>query len=128
MKPKKKFILIDDDSIQNMLCKMVIKKTFGDDTDVVSFTEPEEGIDYIKHEYTKNLSHASLLLDINMPTLTGWEVLTELKELPEEIKKNLGIYIHSSSIDTADRQQAENHPMVSGFIEKPISASALMSL
>jgi CheY-like chemotaxis protein len=62
-----------------------------------------------------------LLLDINMPGITGWEFLDQLNALG--LKAN--VYMYSSSIDPDDVKEARNYPMVKDFISKPLDARTI---
>jgi CheY-like chemotaxis protein len=128
-KIKKRFIIIDDDNISNLLTKMVLQKAFKG-AEVIVFTVPEEGLTFIKsdsnsiHNYEKTI----LLLDINMPTLTGWEFLEEFKLFNKTIKKHFQIYIHSSSIKATDRKLAKENQLVLDYIEKPFNKDMFLKL
>jgi CheY-like chemotaxis protein len=54
-----------------------------------------------------------------MPVLNGWEFLDAYSSIFPERKDT--IVILSSSIDYQDRQKAMEYPIVSGFLEKPLS-------
>lgn len=60
-----------------------------------------------------------IFLDLNMPIMDGWEFLEEFGKLPE--KKDVRIYILSSSVDSRDMERAKNYSMVNGFIAKPLT-------
>ncbi|MBK6840092.1 MAG: hypothetical protein IPG90_18920 [Bacteroidetes bacterium] len=47
----KRFILVDDDLFNNNLCKMYIHYVLPD-IEIVDFTLPERGFDYLKSEFT----------------------------------------------------------------------------
>src|SRR5664279_1405466 len=97
-----KYIIIDDDPFNNMICKLQMGKILSV-TDINTFDIPEEGLAYLKNEYPKNPAPAVLFLDINMPTLSCWDFLEQFEELDTEIKSQVSIYILSSSIDPKDR-------------------------
>jgi len=65
------YIIVDDDPFNNMLCRMIIEDALGE-AEIKEFTSPEAGLLFIK-ETVK--SPTILFLDINMPTMTGWEFL-----------------------------------------------------
>ena len=126
--PNPIFILIDDDLLNNMVFKMTIRNA-NKDIEVVSHNFPENGLAYILDTFLNdNAPNGILLLDINMPILSGWEVLDKLNFHSEKIKNNLSIYMLSSSIDHNDKANANNHPLVSGFIEKPLSIDIVLKL
>lgn len=95
---KLKFIIVDDDLFSNIICKRVIKKASAV-MDVTSFNIPEEGLAYIQNEPRDSFGSTILLLDINMPTITGWEFLELLEKFGDEIQPPIAIYMLSSSIN-----------------------------
>lgn len=124
----KRFIVIDDDPINNLLCTKNIKKNVQD-ADVITFTEAGIGLDYIKsHFNVPNVGNAILFLDINMPTMSGWEFMDEFQNVTPEIKDHISIYILSSSVSEVDRLKAKIHPNVIDYIEKPLLADTLKTI
>ena len=61
-----KYIIVDDDPFNNMICTMNIEDALGD-VDIKSFTHPEEGLLSIQNNHI--ISPTILFLDLNMPTL-----------------------------------------------------------
>jgi len=51
MDKKVRFIVIDDDSINNIICKITIETALGE-TDIMTFTDPEAGFDFIEGEFS----------------------------------------------------------------------------
>jgi CheY-like chemotaxis protein len=122
------FIIIDDDSINNFICRKFIQ-IMVPDANVEGFTDPQEGIEHIESTYPRpNAEEAILFLDINMPVLSGWDVLDKFINFPEVTKQQFKIFMLSSSVNTEDKQKASNNPMVSGFIEKPLTIDKLQTL
>lgn len=108
--------LVDDDPINNLINRRLLGKT-GIGDNIEEFLSAQDALDKIQ----KLPKEGSLLifLDINMPVLNGWEFLDKYTILfPEREDK---IVILSSSIDFQDRQKAVEYPIVSGFLEKPLS-------
>jgi|SRR5579872_2434756 len=123
-----RFMIIDDDPINNHICTKYIQLAFPG-AHTISFTDPQKGVDHIDSAYSlPGQANTILLLDINMPILNGWQVLDRFANFPNEIKKKFRIYILSSSIAWEDKNKAESHPLVSGFIEKPITIEQLQQL
>lgn len=124
---KPHFTIVDDDPINNKLCIRYLGLAFpGSHAD--EFTNPQQWLDHIRSANAAQDMPTILLLNINMPILSGWDVLATLANFPDEIKQQFKIYILSSSIDTDDKQRAANNPLVSGFIEKPLSIPQLQRL
>ncbi len=122
------FIIVDDDPINNFITKKVITN-ISPHAEVVTFTKPEEGLDYILSIFAKPLNDkAILLLDINMPTMTGLQFMERLEHEGAIVSERLLIYILSSSIDTADKERAEVNPHIKDYIMKPLTAQQLLSL
>ncbi|PZF71774.1 response regulator [Taibaiella soli] len=119
------FIIVDDDPISNMICKTVIKKAIPKAM-ITSFTEPEKALDYLMNELSGN--RVTLLLDINMPTMTGWDFLDSFVHLNDAIKKNISVCILSSSVDSRDKERAASNKLIKGFLSKPLTAEMIVSL
>ena len=118
-------IIIDDDSINNYLSETIIHLDFPE-AEIHIFTDPQAGLDYLHTEYTMTTPNKTVLfLDINMPVLSGWDILEIFKNYPDTIKNQFEIYMFTSSIAFEDKQRANDNSLVSGFIEKPLSASQL---
>src|SRR5665647_576992 len=111
MKTPIRFIVIDDDLVNNLVCRIVIKSA-GSQLEIQTFINPETGFGYIEKEYADNENEMPtvLFLDINMPTWSGWEFLENFEKLGEKIKKQIKIYMLSSSIDTKDMERARSNP------------------
>ena len=118
----KQFLIVDDDPITNLLSKKILGQLFGE-VEIKDFVNPELALEYIETELEhKQLQEKiTLFLDINMPNLTGWEFLDVFGTFPDSIKNQFNIYMLSSSVDSADIQQAKLNPLVVDFIEKPLN-------
>ena len=116
------FLVIDDDEINNMICRLVIQQVITETT-IQTYTKAEKALEYIAAEYTKEGKETPviLLLDINMPSMSGWEFLDEFETLSEQIKKSFLIYMLSSSVDERDMQRADANVNVQGFLSKPLN-------
>src|ERR1041384_7342896 len=96
------FILVDDDLVNNNICKLYIRHALSN-VEIVDFTLPERGFYYVESLFDRENASAILLLDINMPTMTGWDFLEKYDALPQKIKDRITIYMLSSSVDKRDR-------------------------
>jgi CheY-like chemotaxis protein len=129
MKDISRFVVIDDDPLNNALCKMIIKLALGK-MDVRTFTLPEKGFQFIKTEYAMNMNGSTsiILLDLNMPIMSGWEFLERFEELDEIIKKQVKIYILSSSVDPRDKERAGKNKDVEDYIVKPLTKEIVLEI
>jgi CheY-like chemotaxis protein len=125
---KKDFIVIDDDPINNMICSKIIQLTLPG-SDIRTFTSPEKGVEHLqKHAQLGSENLTLLFLDINMPSINGWDVLERLDKFPPAVKEKMKIYILSSSVDFQDKEKADSHYLVSGYITKPLSQLKLLEI
>ncbi|TCD01289.1 response regulator [Pedobacter psychroterrae] len=67
-----------------------------------------------------------ILLDLNMPIMDGWEFLDEFTKVPS--KKEILIYIVTSSIDPADIERAKKYDDINNYLVKPITMATLKEL
>jgi len=123
----KKFIIVDDDPFNNILCDMTIEMALNT-ADVTSFTKPADGLAHILLAYSKEMEPAILLLDINMPLMNGWEFMDAFAKYPESVKKQLTVYIVSSSVDPRDKEKAAGNINIKGFISKPVEVEMIQQL
>ena len=122
------FIVVDDDSTNNLICTKVIQLTFPEKKTLV-FTIPEDALAYIEANFKEDTdAKVILFLDIEMLSLNGWEVLDKLKNFPEKVIRQFTIYILSSSFNPIDVDKAEKNALVTGYISKPLSQSILLDV
>ncbi|MEG3655774.1 response regulator [Arenibacter palladensis] len=122
------FLLIDDDEIFQFIMKNTIAE-ISPDIKIKFFSDGEKGIDFLK----QNLGAATnlpdiILLDVNMPFMDGWEFLNEYKSLQTEIKKDINIYLLTSSNNPSDIAVAKEISELSGYLVKPISKEGIKNL
>ncbi len=124
-----RFLIVDDDKANNLLCKIILQKTF-EGAEIISHEFPQNALDSIINEYSKpeNKLTTVLFLDINMPDISGWEFLEQFKDFDDDIKKQFVIYMLSSSVDYKDRNLAKENPLVEGYIEKPLTREKIKNL
>ena len=122
-----KYIIVDDDPFNNILCKIQIEMTLGK-VDICTFQVPEDGLKFIQTEYRNSMMPTILFLDINMPTITGWEFMERYEKFTERIRNQITIYILSSSVDPRDKNKAKNNKLITGFISKPLVSEMILTL
>jgi two-component system, chemotaxis family, chemotaxis protein CheY len=69
-----------------------------------------------------------ILLDVNMPSLDGWEFLDDLKAGCPNVYHSCDIYVVTSSIYSKDQERAKSYEEVRGFISKPITQDILQKV
>ncbi len=122
------FIAIDDDAVNNLISIEFLQMTIAD-ANIKTFTNPKKALAYIVDHYAQpDSANVIIFLDINMPVLSGWEVLDELEHVSPEILRKTTIYMLSSSIDEQDKLMAEKHPLISGYIPKYLSQEKILAV
>jgi len=121
------YIIVDDDPVNNLICKLVIEK-FDSNARVKVFQEPEIGLAYLqsckKYEGDRKMI---IFLDVNMPTMTGWDFLDEFLKFDTSIKKMFKVYILTSAIEDFDPEKVR-YPMVKAFLSKPLRKATMQDL
>lgn len=121
------FIIVDDDSVSNFITKRMIVKVIPN-AEVITFTESEKGLDYVLSLFAEpNDGKVILLLDINMPNITGWQFMERLELEGTLVSERLLTYILSSSVDATDLERAKVNPHISDYIMKPLTAEVALS-
>lgn len=111
-------VLVDDDHIQMTLNKMIVQKSLKPDI-ITTFTSGEEAIKYLKN------NRADLMfLDINMPGMSGIDVLEVMKNL--EI--SLPVIMLSSSMDPKQINCCYSYPNVAKYMIKPLKPAGIQYL
>lgn len=114
-------VLIDDDIMNNIICKRFIQFV-NPHISIQIFSDAQSGLEYlldarsIPPAETKTI----VLLDINMPALSGWKILQMLSE-HDEVNSIYAIYMLTSSISAKDRNIAVDYPFLRGYIIKPLT-------
>jgi CheY-like chemotaxis protein len=123
-------LLIDDDPITLMLCKMVIKKA-SFSNEIATSKNGEEALQYFdtlkqidsNNEFKKQPQ--LIFLDLNMPVMGGWEFLESFSTSDYADYNKTKVIILSSTIDPEDLEKSKKYPMVIDFLSKPISKEML---
>lgn len=113
------FIVVDDDVLNNVIYKKYISNIYPG-AKIHTFENPYTVLEYIMLNYAiRPMEKTIVFLDVQMPGLTGWDVLDRLMHFPENITRQISVYMLTSSGITEDHQRARIHPLVAGYFEKP---------
>jgi len=122
------YILIDDDRTHNTITRLMIANTING-CEIIDFSEPAHCLNFLTNdfEFCKQES-AVLLLNLNMPSMSGWDFLDRFGALEGRIRDRTRLYILTSSIDQEDRLRSERIENVKGFLSKPLSGTIILTL
>ncbi len=114
---KLQVLLVDDDPIDRQL----LKQAFGDASENVEMHQCDNGLkalDFLaqRGEYKEMPPTDACILDINMPGLTGLEVLRRIRE--DKALRKLHVIMMSNSADQKDID-ASYDLNASGYVQKP---------
>lgn len=112
-------LIIDDDEIVVFIEKKMMAKHEISQKPVI-FKRALPALDYLR-ERRGSENQFLILLDINMPGLSGWEFLEEIETWPE--KQKFHVVMITSSVTMKDKGKAEKFSRVKEFLEKPITTA-----
>ena len=118
-------ILIDDDEVDLILHKRVIKRS-GLFNAVRSFQYAEDALEFLRDVDREEID--VILLDINMPRMTGLEFLARASDEFGDDLARMIIVMLTTSLNCRDREEAENYGMVKAFLNKPLTIEHLRSV
>ncbi len=110
-----KVLIVDDDPMMLFLHKNLLIKS-GVCQEPLTFLNGEEALRFLMAEPVGKCWY-TMLLDINMPVMNGWQLLEALKELP--VACVVDVAVVSSSVDRRDREKAMEYAQVSCYLTKP---------
>ncbi|RAW00888.1 response regulator [Pseudochryseolinea flava] len=104
--------MIDDEEVVHFIFQTIAKKIGGIDTAVYG-----DAMTVLKLIEENKFETDLILLDINMPYMSGWDFLDAL----EPMNLDTPIVIVSSSRDRKDVEKSKQYKAVKGFYAKPLS-------
>jgi CheY-like chemotaxis protein len=121
----KNALLVDDDQVTNLINRKVLQQS-GLFSKINIVSNGMQALDFLKEcqENSKSLPD-NILLDLNMPIMSGFLFLEELSKLTF-IKKNIKIIILSSS-DNYDDIKRSKELGIEDYLIKPISSRSLLN-
>jgi two-component SAPR family response regulator len=121
-----RFIIIDDDEINNMICTVTLKK-MSTDVNIKTFLDPAAALAHIAADYSDpDEDHRAILfLDLSMPVMNGWGFLERFNDFDRAVKARVKIYILSSSDDRRDLDKAKADANVIDYLVKPLTRETI---
>lgn len=124
----KKYLLIDDDYIFNLLHKRIIQ-IIDKEGEVIDFKDSVMALGYLKDilDNEKTLPDY-IFLDISMPEMNGFELLDEISDYAVEMFAHTKLYIVTSSLNDRDMKKAFSYPMLTGYYGKPLTIEVIKEI
>ena len=123
--PIKTLMTIDDNEVDQMLYKRVIKRS-GIVEKIIDFQLATDALAYLKSEECEEID--VILLDINMPRMNGFEFL-------ERVKSDLGpkfpaliVIMLTSSLNQEDAERVKEFKAVKAYFNKPLDIEDVESI
>jgi CheY-like chemotaxis protein len=126
MKQIARLMLIDDDPVVIKICKSLFEKNHPH-LQTLEFTDPVKAVEFFEAS-DANAPATLVLLDINMPEVSAWQVLDRIEKLPASVQARYNIFILTSSVDKVDYRQAEQRKNVLGYLVKPFFMHTLREI
>jgi len=110
--PVSQIWIVDDDSVISYITRRLIHSV-DPDVKIREFLSARMALEKLRLD---GEPPDMILLDINMPGITGWTFLEQLNQLHQKV----GVYMYSSSIDPGDVAKAKTYAVVRDFLPKPL--------
>lgn len=119
-----RFIVIDDDTLANMITEKMIR-IYEPGALVETFADAGAALAAMSGLDGTGTPRAIVLLDINMPGLSGWQFLDAFEATGGCVHDQYRVYMLSSSIDNRDKDRASLYPCVAGMLGKPLTPESI---
>lgn len=121
--------LVDDNAILRVIFSNMIRSFPDFPIEINLFDNALDALNYFENKKkSHDTSSEIMFVDINMPFMTGWEMMDKLEHYGPEFLNLMNIYIISSSTSRSDREQIQDYPFINGYILKPIDKLKLFEL
>lgn len=129
MKDTLRITLVDDDSIFCFLFRKFLEKYHNKNIELSIFPDGYTAAEFFrKNKANKETYPQVLFIDINMPLMNGWELMTSIKEENLFEDQEVSLYIISSSICKSDRYKSNDGHQYIEYLTKPISHQTLFQV
>jgi CheY-like chemotaxis protein len=115
-----RLVIIDDDPIHHKIVQYMLTKNELSKETTYAF-DGKLVLDYLEENKTKITSLPDyIFLDLYMPNSSGWDFLNGFQEIYKTLKKEIKVFIVSSSIFQMDINRSKSYPFVTSYITKPL--------
>ena len=114
-------IIVDDDPMAAYLLERLIKHEKISHR-ITILSGGNAALDYFQTHEDPQTSYL-VFLDINMPDMSGWQLIEAIERTPYAARVHF--LIVTSSVDQTDHDRIADYPSAVGFLEKPVSRKML---
>lgn len=118
-----KVMLIDDDEVFNFI-SVHMMKTYNFASHVDVYLSPNEAVKKLT-ELPPDEFPDCIFLDLDMPSMDGWDFLDAFKNLHLIHSQRCAVFILTSSVSDSDTARILKYPEICELISKPLSAEKL---
>ncbi len=115
-------LLIEDDIVDALTVKRAFKE-LGVINELVHRQNGEEALALVAEQ--PQLSPALILLDLNMPKMSGYEFLEKIKK--NNMLTDTPVVILTTSTETQDREQSQEY-QIAGYLVKPVNFQTFLEM
>lgn len=121
----RRITVIDDDDISLYLSSFVLEDAALAE-EILTYSSVEEALEHLQLGGPLVAGPQVLLLDLNMPEQSGWDLLDTLRPYEHELVGSLHVFVLTSSIANSDMRRSAAYPLVSGLLHKPLDEQSLL--
>jgi CheY-like chemotaxis protein len=124
----KSVFVVDDDDIYQFTLKVTLK-SIPSVKSISTFSDGAEALDHIIANKDELEALPDIIfLDINMPVMDGFQFMDEFIDLLPRLKKDIKVYLVSSSIDPKDIKRAKRIDAISDYLIKPLKSEDIKDI
>lgn len=124
---EKMILLVDDDPTFNWVSSKLIQKA-APGLKVNTYSNGKTALDFFLLGNANEKNHYTILLDINMPVMNGWEFMDALEGSDWANRYSIEVYIVTSSTDTSDKETAKSYRLIKDYLEKPLNYETVLQI
>lgn len=119
--------IIDDDPVHHKQVEYLIQQSC-ERIKHQSFFHASDALVYILDNNESEVLPDVILLDLNMPSITGWGFVELFEAMSSSLAKPIDIIILTSTIQQSDIERASQYCSVKGLIPKPLTLTLLKDI
>ena len=121
--------LVDDDPIFRLTAGKMMQSYAACPVEILNFKHGLEAWEYFSERKGEIAEWPHILfIDINMPFMNGWELLSALADEIAEHPQSPQVYVLSSSTSLTDQEKAKTFPFLKGYLLKPLKREELYAI